>query len=92
MENYGVQDHSWHVVPEQDLHRLENEIPLEHCPSLEVELYHPLLKDNVQIIIPPDCSPEELLDISTKGLDKIWPVIIYVIVDAKLTDEVGTTI
>lgn len=87
VENYGVQDHSWHVVPEQDLHRLENEIPLEHCPSLEVELYHPLLKDNVQIIIPPDCSPEELLDISTKGLDKIWPVIIYVIVDAKLTDE-----
>lgn len=89
LEQLKAYEQPWNIIPDQDLQRLENEVPLEHCPSLEVELCHPFLKENVQIIIPPDCAPTDLADVLTKGVEKIWPVIIYVIVDGVLNENVS---
>lgn len=69
----------WHTVPEEDLHRLDNELPLEHCPTLEIEINHVALKENFHLVIPPDCPYDDLANIVAKNMDKMLSVIIYVI-------------
>lgn len=87
VERLKAHEEPWITIPEEDLQRDENECPLDHCPSLEVSLNHPVLKDNLQILIPPDCSSEQLPGI-LKNVENILPVIIYAITEELLNDKV----
>lgn len=77
----------WDIVPEQDLQRRENEMLIDHCPTIEIELNHPLLKERFQIIIPPDYHYDYLKNLLEKSMEKILPVILYILED-KLLEEV----
>lgn len=87
VENLKAHTEQWTTIPEEDLQRDENECPLDHCPSLEVYLNHPILKDNLQILIPPDCLSEQIPGI-LKNVENILPVIMYAITDELLNDKV----
>lgn len=87
VETLQAHKEQWVTIPEEDLQRDENECPLDHCPSLEVSLNHPILKDNLQILIPPDCLSEQIPEI-LKNVENILPVIIYAITDELLNDKV----
>ncbi|KAG5892847.1 hypothetical protein JTB14_022170 [Gonioctena quinquepunctata] len=83
-----LQDHdkSWTVIPEADLRRREDESLLDHCTSLEVELPHAILKENVSIIVPPDCPVEQLTDVLSKYVKNSLPIVVYTISEGVLTD------
>ncbi|CAG9759907.1 unnamed protein product [Ceutorhynchus assimilis] len=77
----------WVTIPEEDLRRTENENLLDHCPSVEVLLKHKLLKDNIKIIVPPDCSLDQLIEVLRKHVENVLPVIIYAVSEETLTDS-----
>lgn len=87
----GLEAHKlpWTTIPEQDIRRSENENVLNHCPSLEIELCTPLLKDNISIAIPPDCSSSQLCELLNKQYSNILPIIIYCITGNVLNDSVS---
>lgn len=86
LEKLKAHDHQWVTIPEEDIQLGEQESPSPHCPSLEVELCNPLLKENVVIMVPPDCQPEEYPDILIRHTNNILPVIIYAVSEDVLSD------
>lgn len=58
------------------------------CASLEVELCHPLLKDNANIMVPPDCYVDHVQEILNKHVKNVLPVIIYAVSEDILSDSV----
>ncbi|RZB40626.1 dual serine/threonine and tyrosine protein kinase-like [Asbolus verrucosus] len=82
VEKLKAHEKPWITIPEEDLQRTD-----DHCASLEVELCHLLLKDNVNIMVPPDCHPDHLQEILNKHMNNILPVIIYAIFEDILSDS-----
>lgn len=54
----------------------------------EVEINNLFLRNNVNILLPPDCSSDELSDILTKNLESSLPFILYSICSDVLSDTV----
>ncbi|XP_050314331.1 dual serine/threonine and tyrosine protein kinase-like isoform X2 [Anthonomus grandis grandis] len=80
------QDSSWVTIPEEDLKRNDTENLLDHCPSVEVVLKNKILKENFNISIPPDCQLEQLVEIISNRIEKVLPVIVYVVSEDTLSD------
>lgn len=87
----GLEAHKipWTTVPEQDIRRNENECVLNHCPSLEIEMCTPLLKDNISIAIPPDCQVSQLCELLSKQYVNTLPIVVYCISESVLSDLVS---
>lgn len=79
----------WITLPDQDIRRGLSESPLDHCPTVEVEINNSFLQSNVNILITPDCSSDELSDLLTKNLESNLPCILYCICDDVLSDTVS---
>ncbi|KAL1493339.1 hypothetical protein ABEB36_011413 [Hypothenemus hampei] len=77
---------SWVTIPEEDLRREDRDNLLDHCPSIEVILKHKLLKDNVKVMVPPDCHLDQLVEVLGRFSENILPVIIYSVSDDMLSD------
>jgi hypothetical protein len=62
----------------------------DHSTILDIEICHPLFKDNVQLLVPPDFDgPHSAAkDILSKGLKKVMPVFLYAVGEECLTDQV----
>lgn len=89
VEKLQAHEKSWITIPEADLQRSDNESLLDHCPSLEVELSHSILKENVNIMVAPDCSIEQLSEILYKYMDNVLPIVVYAISEGILSDSVS---
>ncbi|KAL3289629.1 hypothetical protein HHI36_023039 [Cryptolaemus montrouzieri] len=87
LEKLKAHDHQWVTIPEEDIQLNDRECPTEHCPSLEVELCHPMLKDNVVIMVPPDCQSDQYSDILNRHTKNVLPVIIYAVSEDVLSDH-----
>lgn len=83
VERLKAHDKPWNTIPEDDLQNND-----DLCASLEVELCHVMLKENVNIMVPPDCHPDFLKDILNKHTSNILPVIIYAVSEDLLDDIV----
>ncbi|XP_066248438.1 dual serine/threonine and tyrosine protein kinase-like isoform X1 [Euwallacea similis] len=81
------EESSWVTIPEDDIRRSDKENLLDHCPSVEVVLKHKLLKENVKIVVPPDCDPHQLVDLLGKLVENVLPVILYAVSDDTLNDS-----
>lgn len=89
VEQLKAHERNWVTLPEEDLQRNDEECLLDHCPSLEVELNHAMLKENVKIMVPPDCQPEQLPEVLGKHMENTLPVIIYTISNDLLSEIVS---
>lgn len=87
VESLKSHQEAWNTIPEDDLQRSIHECPLDHCPSVEVTICHPFLRENLQIFIPPDSLPEHIPAI-LKNVENILPVIIYAVTEETLNDTV----
>lgn len=88
VEKLKAYEKPWITVPESDIIRTAQEAPIDHLPVLDIKLNAPILKDKVNLIIPPDCSSDTLSEVLIKSLDNVLPVIVYIINDESLSDEV----
>lgn len=88
VENLKAHEEPWTTIPEKDLQRDDNECLVDHCPSLEVMIDNPFLRDNIQILIPPDCSVDQIAGVM-KGIESVLPVILYAITEDLLSDKVS---
>ncbi|XP_019765110.1 dual serine/threonine and tyrosine protein kinase isoform X2 [Dendroctonus ponderosae] len=87
VENLNVHEEpNWETIPEEDIQRNDKENLLDHCPSIEVMLKHKLLKENVKIIVPPDCHRDQLVEVLERIGEKVLPVIIYALSEDTLSD------
>lgn len=90
VENLNVHEEpNWETIPEEDIQRNDKENLLDHCPSIEVILKHKLLKENVKIVVPPDCHQDQLVEVLDKIGKKGLPVIIYAVSEDTLSDFVS---
>lgn len=89
VEKLKAYEKPWITVPESDIIRTPHEAPIDHCPVLEIKLNAPILKDKVNLVIPPDCASDTLSEVLIKSLDNVLPVIVYIINEESLSDEVG---
>ncbi|CAH1979314.1 unnamed protein product [Acanthoscelides obtectus] len=87
VEKLHAHDASWIVVPEADIQRRDDENLLDHCPWLEIELPQAMLKENVNIIVPPDIEMAQLSENISKHFDNVLPIIVYAISEEILTDS-----
>lgn len=82
VEHLAVYDEVWHTIPKRDLelNRRDgspNKDPGYHLATLEVKLPHPLLKDDVQIVVSPGLNDFET--IYQCCFENINPIVIYAI-------------
>ncbi|XP_022915170.1 dual serine/threonine and tyrosine protein kinase-like isoform X1 [Onthophagus taurus] len=77
----------WTGIAEDDLKRDNSESPTDHCPTIEVEIPAEILKENINIYIPPDCGSDELQKVLSKQLDSIYPIFIYAVTENALTES-----
>lgn len=89
VEKLRAHEEPWITLPEEDIQRGQTESPSDHCLTVEAEINNGFLQNNVHILLPPDCSTEELGDILTKNLDNILPCILYCICSDVLSDNVS---
>ncbi|XP_069697228.1 dual serine/threonine and tyrosine protein kinase-like [Periplaneta americana] len=80
------------VIPEEDLKRSETDSEglADLSTILDIEICHPLLKDSVQLIIPPDCDDlhsAAFREVISKGMEKVLPLFLYAIGEDSLTDQ-----
>ena len=64
----------------------------DHSTILDIEICHPLFKDNVQLLVPPDfdgLQSSAFKDVLSKGLKKVMPLFLYAVGEECLTDQVG---
>jgi len=64
----------------------------DHSTILDIEICHPLFKDNVQLLVPPDfdgLQSAAFKDVLSKGLKKVIPLFLYAVGEECLTDQVG---
>ncbi|KAJ8926827.1 hypothetical protein NQ314_020677 [Rhamnusium bicolor] len=87
VEKLKAHEEAWMTIPEEDLQRRDDECLLDHCPSLEVELCHLILKENVQIMVPADCEVDELTEILNKHTNNVLPIVIYAVYEEILNDS-----
>ncbi|KAJ3639900.1 hypothetical protein Zmor_003270 [Zophobas morio] len=83
VEKLKAHENPWVTIPEEDLQRTGDDV----CASLEVEIDHPLLKDNANIMVPPDCHIDHLPEILNKYMSNTLPVIIYAVSEDILSDS-----
>lgn len=88
VEHLKAHEGIWECIPEEDLKMKDDENLLDHCPSLEVVLKHNLLKENVKIMVLPECALDQLQDLLNKTLENILPVIVYAVSETSLSDMV----
>ncbi|CAH1153536.1 unnamed protein product [Phaedon cochleariae] len=86
VERLQAHEKSWTTIPDGDLQRGDNECLLEYCPSLEVELPHIVLKENVKLMVPPDCPPEQLTETLYKYVENVLPIVVYTTSEGVLSD------
>lgn len=79
----------WVTIPDEDLTRDSNESPKDHCPTLEVQLSHSLLAENVNIVVPPDCDVDDLPEVIDKHLDRYFPILVYCFTGNQLNETVS---
>ena len=82
VEHLAVYDQVWQTIPKTDLELKDGDAralrdPGYHLATLEVKLPHPLLKDDVQIVVSPGLSDFE--SIYSCCFDNINPIVIYAI-------------
>ncbi|XP_017783066.1 PREDICTED: dual serine/threonine and tyrosine protein kinase-like isoform X2 [Nicrophorus vespilloides] len=87
VEELKANECKWNMIPEEDLQRTETESHLEHCPTIEIELPHPFLKENVSIIVPPESPIEDFKDVLSKNMDHHFPILIYAVSNDILSDN-----
>ncbi|XP_064215585.1 dual serine/threonine and tyrosine protein kinase isoform X1 [Tribolium castaneum] len=83
VEKLKAHEKPWVTIPEEDLQRIGDDL----CASLEVEICHTLLKDNANIMVPPDCQPDQVHEILNKHMKSVLPVIIYAVSEDILSDS-----
>lgn len=89
VEKLKAHEKPWITIPEEDLQRNDDESLLDHCPAVEVDLNHSILKENVKIMVPADCEADELTEVLSKHVDNILPVVIYAVYEDILNDAVS---
>lgn len=89
VESLKAHQEPWVTMPEADLQRSVHECPLDHCPSVEITMCHPFLRENLQFFIPPDCLPEQIPGV-LKNMENVLSVIIYAITEETLSDTVSS--
>lgn len=90
VESLKAHQEPWNTLPEADLQRSIHECPLDHCPSLEVTICHQLLKQNLQIFIPPDSLPEQIPQVLKQNIHNILPaIVVYAITEETFHDTVS---
>ena len=82
VEHLAVYDQVWQTIPKSDLELKHDDAnamrdPGYHLATLEVKLPHPLLKDDVQIIVSPGLNDFEV--IYSCCFENINPIVIYAI-------------
>ncbi|XP_018566514.1 dual serine/threonine and tyrosine protein kinase-like isoform X2 [Anoplophora glabripennis] len=86
VEKLKAHEKPWITIPEEDLQRNDEESLLDHCPAVEVDLNHSILKENVKIMVPADCEVEELTEALSKYVHNILPIVIYSVYEEVLND------
>ncbi|VEN57692.1 unnamed protein product [Callosobruchus maculatus] len=86
VEKLHAHDTPWVMVPEADIQRRDDENLLDHCPWLDIELPQAILKENVNIVVPPDVEIVQLSEMMSKCLDNILPIVVYAISEEIVTD------
>lgn len=64
----------------------------DYSTIVDIEICHPLFKDNVQLLVPPDFDglhSGAFREVLSKGLEKVLPVFLYAVGEESLTDQVG---
>jgi hypothetical protein len=64
----------------------------DYSTLVDIEICHPLFKDSVQLLVPPDFDglhSAAFREILSKGLEKVLPVFLYAVGEESLTDQVG---
>ncbi|KDR15870.1 Dual serine/threonine and tyrosine protein kinase, partial [Zootermopsis nevadensis] len=92
VDDLQAHDKAWTIVPEEDLRRSEAEEKdmAEHSTILDIEICHPLFKDNVQLLVPPDFDTHHsptFREILSKGMENVLPVFLYAVGEDSLTDQ-----
>ncbi|KAJ8942468.1 hypothetical protein NQ318_017761 [Aromia moschata] len=87
VEKLKAHEKPWITIPEEDLQRGNDEPLLDHCPSLEVEMCHSILRENVEIIVPADCQVEELTETLNRNVNNVLPLVIYAVSEDILNDS-----
>lgn len=88
VEQLKAHEKPWITIPEEDLRRNDDESLLDHCPAVEVDLNHSILKENMKIMVPADCEVEELTEALSKYVNNILPIVIYSVYEEVLNDTV----
>lgn len=87
VEDLRAHEAPFTVIPESDLRRGKHESPADHCSTLEVELSSSrLLKENIQVLIPPDCHVDELREVLCRYGDGILPILVYAVTNDTFSD------
>ncbi|XP_023714334.1 dual serine/threonine and tyrosine protein kinase isoform X3 [Cryptotermes secundus] len=92
VEDLHSHDKAWTVVSEEDLKRSEAEEKdmADYSTIVDIEICHPLFKDNVQLLVPPDFDglhSGAFREVLSKGLEKVLPVFLYAVGEESLTDQ-----
>lgn len=87
LDNLQAHNHNWDTIPEDDIKIKNQESILDHCPTLEVLLSHPLLKQNVGIAVPPICQPNEYAEVLKKHTKNLLPIVIYTVSEDTLNES-----
>ncbi|CAG2117060.1 unnamed protein product, partial [Medioppia subpectinata] len=82
VEHLAAYDQVWHTIPQSDLQLKKGDAkairdPGYHLATLEVKLPHPLLKDDVQIMVSPGLNDFDV--IYSCCFENINPIVIYAI-------------
>lgn len=92
MEN--VQDIHWRTQRQRirkadlALSEVESKANVDECAVVEMQLDHPVLCDNAQVMVPPTGNLENFQQILKSSMDSVTPIIIYGIADDSLSKEV----
>nr|CAD7592935.1 unnamed protein product [Timema genevievae] len=91
VEHLHVNEKPWTTLPEDDLRRSECDERLwpEHSTVLEVQIFHPLMRDSVHVVIPPDCEslkPSLFIEMLHRNLNKSLPIFLYALEEDTLSE------
>lgn len=89
VEKLKAHEEVWITLPEEDIQRGVSESPVDHCSTLEIETNCLFLKNNLNMLIPPDCSLDQLQEVLKRNLDNTLPCIVYSIINDILSDTVS---
>ncbi|OXA45764.1 dual serine/threonine and tyrosine protein kinase [Folsomia candida] len=89
----NVQDTHWRA-PRQRIRKVDLAVPdveakgnVDECAVVEMQLEHPILCDNAQVVVPPTGNLENFQQILKTTLDSVTPIVMYGISEDKLSPE-----